>query len=126
MGLDTTHACWHGSYSGFKVFRDAVARAAEIANGYVPDYENHPNRAVMGWWDNDHPYGDVLDVFFVHSDCEGYIFPRDANKLIPALTALLPHVEGDYYPGVTYQSKLTTFIAGLQAAADEWQIVEFH
>jgi len=48
MGLDTTHDCWHGAYSGF-------AR-----------------------------------------------------------------------PGQSNQSRLATFIAGLQRAVDEWEIVRFH
>ncbi len=123
MGLDTTHDCWHGSYGGFKDFRDAVADAARQVKDYVPRYNNRPIRAFYGWWDDDHPYDHVLDVFFVHSDCEGYIFPKDAEPLASALDDLverLPH--GDQWSA---RELLQTFIRGLRKAADEWQIVVF-
>ena len=124
MGLDTTHGCWHGAYSAFGRFREAIATAA----GYKVDYEAHPLRAYQGWWDDDHDYSDPLDVLIIHSDCDGYIFPKDAQRLIPRLTALLPKLSADPpvhgYP--TEQARLAQFIAGLQSAVDEWQIVEFH
>jgi hypothetical protein len=124
MGLDTTHDCWHGPYSAFKDFRDAVAVAAKAEFDYVPSYEGHPMRAYMGWWDEEHNYTEPLDVFFVHSDCEGYIFPNDAQQLIPRLLRLLPRLDGgdQWSP---YQ-RLAAFVAGLQHAVDEWEIVRFH
>ncbi len=122
MGLDTSHNCWHGSYSGFSTFRDVLGEAAARVKGYSPDYSAHPRRAFYGWWDADHNYSDILDVLFVHSDCEGYIFPEHATALADALEELAPHVKGnDYVSG-----HLTEFIAGLRLAGDEWEIVEFH
>ena len=118
MGLDTSHNCWHGSYSTFGAFRDAVAIAAKDQYGYEPDYTAHPIRCYYGWWDADHPYADVLDVFFVHSDCEGYIFPVDAERLADRLKPLRQHV-GEW------KDRLQAFIDGLESAADEWEIVEF-
>lgn len=120
MGLDTTHDCWHGSYGSFKAFRDAVADAAMEVYGYKPDYEEHPSRAFYGWWDEDHPYSNVLDVFFVHSDCEGFIFPYDAQDLFPALTRLLAVMDEGW------MRHLAQFIVGLKQAVDAWEIVEFH
>lgn len=135
MGLDTSHNCWHGSYGGFKMFRDEVAVAAKVHYGYKPDYKGHPMRAFLGWWDNDwdgtagdpssHFYGDILDVFFVHSDCDGYIFPMQARPLADALDALVGYmVEDD--PNWSPRSRLRQFVAGLRAAADEYEIVTFH
>lgn len=120
MGLDTTHGCWHGSYSGFKAFRDAVAEAARKHDGYQVSYLNHPARAYQGWWDDDHKPRHPLDVFFVHSDCDGWIFPADAARLVDALIPLIPLIEE------TWRQHLAQFVAGLKVAADEYEIVEFN
>lgn len=126
MGLDTTHDCWHGSYGGFKDFRDEVAAAARQVKDYVPRYNNRPLRAFYGWWDDDHPFDHILDVFFVHSDCEGYIFPQHAGPLADALEELVESVPSDEADDRwSWQNRLRQFIAGLRSAADEWQIVEF-
>lgn len=121
MGLDTTHNCWHGSYSGFSSFRAAVAEAAKEQYGYEPDYhlDAHPGRAYQGWWDNDHPYGDALDVLFIHSDCDGYIFPDHGRELALRLEPLVPLV-GEW------GERLQEFITGLIDAAEEWEVVGFH
>lgn len=123
MGLDTTHNCWHGAYSLFEKFRGAVAVAAHEKYGYTPDYQAHPHRAFMGWWDRDHDYTDILDVFFVHSDCDGYIFPQHADELATKLRGLLPLLDGEgpWSPRVLLQQ----FINGLLEAANQWQIIEF-
>ena len=39
MGLDTTHNAWHGSYTGFTRWRQAVAKAAGWSNTGVDEYE---------------------------------------------------------------------------------------
>lgn len=129
MGLDTSHNCWHGPYSAFKRFRDAIADAAKKVDGYEPDYDAHPWRAYAGWWwegpDEGNTRTHPLDVFFVHSDCDGYIFPQDALDLIPALERVGAHVEGELRPGVEMRKALDQFIQGLRDAVDEWEIVEF-
>lgn len=132
MGLDTTHGCWHGAYSGFNRFRTAVAVAAKEHFGYEPDYSAHPHRAFLGWWDysgvpDGHPYGDVLDVFFIHSDCDGYIFPTESGPLADKLDALVGYLADDDQPGyLPPRERLRQFIAGLRAAANEWEVVGFH
>lgn len=128
MGLDTTHNCWHGPYSAFGRFRAAVGEAAKDVFGYVPDYGAHPARAFQGWWDDDHTYTDVLDVFFVHSDCDGYIFPQQAEPLAKRLRQLVEHVPDDdcpENPQFSTRARLTRFVFGLLDAVDTWQIVEF-
>ena len=127
MGLDTTHDCWHGPYSSFKRFRDEVAVAAAEHYGYVPVYEG-PSRVYYGWWDDDHPYSHILDVFFLHSDCGGWIFPRDAGSLADALDPLIGYLadEPNMHRIHSSREKLRAFVAGLRSAAEEWQIVGFH
>jgi hypothetical protein len=128
MGLDTTHNCWHGSYSTFKAFRENVRDAAQSHLGYTPDYDAHPERAFYGWWDKDHNFTDILDVFFIHSDCEGWVFPTHARPLAARLELLVPHVSDDdgWSPEFSTRGRLVTFIAGLRAAADNWEVVVFH
>lgn len=136
MGLDTSHNCWHGSYSGFSRFRDAVAEAAKTHYDYTPNYEGHPMRAFLGWWDNDwhgtkddpssHFYGDILDVFFIHSDCDGFIFPQQAEALADRLAPLVDHLSDEGDKGYTMRDRLRQFIDGLRKAADEYEIVDFH
>jgi hypothetical protein len=125
MGLDTSHGCWHGSYSSFSYFRDRIAHAAKERLDYVPDYNGHPARAYQGWWDDDHPWGNALDVFFIHSDCDGYIFPQDADDLADALETLVDAIDDD---GSDWsdRTRLSEFIAGLRAAHDAGEIVVFH
>jgi hypothetical protein len=127
MGLDTTHDCWHGPYSSFKRFRAEVADAAWRAFKYRPDYEAHPARAFQGWWDDDHPYRDVLDVFFIHSDCDGYIFPQHLDDLVRRLDDLIPWMsDRGPYEFASPREELEQFIRGLRKALDEWDIVQFH
>ena len=127
MGLDVSHGCWSGAYSSFKRFRHAVAEAAREQCGYEPDYDAHPFRAFMGWWweGDGSTMTHALDPFFIHSDCDGYLFPSELHDLIPALTRLLPHVKGERYPGRTNAADLAEFIAGLQRALDDYEPVRF-
>lgn len=132
MGLDTSHGCWHGPYSAFKAFRDQVKIAAKEHYDYEPNYDGHPPRAFMGWWDpqmdpEGHSYEHILDVFFVHSDCEGWIFPQDAGLLADALDALVGYMpETDGLAWSTDRQRLRDFVTGLREAAEEWMPVRFH
>lgn len=134
MGLDTSHNCWHGPYSAFKRFREAVADAAKEHRGYEPSYDGHPFRAFMGWWDfshdyerepDHHPYADPLDVFFVHSDCDGWIFPGDADVLADNLEPLLGYMSTDELDWAVHRDRLREFIEGLRSARDNWEPVAF-
>lgn len=133
MGLDTTHNCWHGPYSSFKQFREAVAEAALEHYGYTPNYDGHPHRAYQGWWDHPemekldprdvhHYWDDPLDVFFIHSDCDGYIFPQDAGPLSDRLDALVGYLDDGPFG---WRPILVQFIAGLRIAEEFWEVVSF-
>lgn len=127
MGLGVSHGCWSGNYAAFKLFREEVADAARKHDGYEPDYSNHPDRAFFGWWDEEHNYDDPLDVFFVHSDCEGWIFPQDAGKVADRLEVLVGYLSDDEAaPFWKSRKTLWQFIKGLREAADEWDVVSFY
>jgi hypothetical protein len=79
----------------------------------------------MGWWDRDFPYEDPLEVLLVHSDCDGYIFPKDMQGLIDRLEGLLPNLEVQPFFN-SPRACAEQFISGLNAALQEWEIVRFH
>lgn len=137
MGLDTSHNCWHGSYGSFKRFRGLVAEAAKEHYGYEPDYDAHPFRAYMGWWDFEHehqresdwhPLTEPLDGFFIHSDCDGWIFPHHAGLIADRLEPLVGYLD-DGEPAFGQGSPravLRQFIAGLREAWENGDVVGFH
>ena len=95
MGLDTTHDCFHGAYSRFRRFREAVQEAAGIdeekwdeeihsiiENGDVcPDLLG----AYYGWAPDDD-----IKYLLAHSDCDGLLWPMHALKIAVRLEELGP------------------------------------
>lgn len=130
MGLDTTHNCYHGAYGSFARFRNAIQDAAgdlpfldatgEFSYSYHIVGKTYPARCYYGWWDAEFPYDDVLEVLFVHADCEGYIFPRDGEDLANRLEGFIEKVDPEEQPSVRQ------FINGLRRAAAENEIVRFY
>lgn len=156
MGLDTTHECWHGSYSAFYRWRKEIAKQVGIpldlmrgfyqwevteadaeAVGYVQTPEGigalwatHLCRGAAGmlpmeWaWFKPSPLHVLLD----HSDCDGYIDATDCGPLADALALLIPKLpqgDGGGHIG-NWRDKTASFVAGLRAAAQNGERVEFH
>ena len=127
MGLDTTHNCWHGSYSSFNRFREAIISAASPLDfmhgpevGDV-DFGKYVLHNYAGWWnEGERASKDPLEVLIVHSDCDGWIFPEDADPLADRLEEFIERVDADW------QSRVREFINGLRSAADQWLPVGFH
>jgi hypothetical protein len=146
MGLDTTHDCWHGAYSAFSRWRDALAHAAgytfhEMKDGYGrlnPDLdwgniEAKIGKDLLGKWDAIpvRPDGtpDPLIILLAHSDCEGELQVEFLPALANRLKELLPRLEelgdGGGHVG-SYVEKTQTFIDGLGRAAAAGENVGFH
>ena len=95
MGLDTTHDCWHGPYSSFGEFRDAIAKAAGLPvdeRGFYlipPEYEGEAYLYGKNGRETDPYPADVIWVLLGHSDCEGKIPPRFCGALADRLH---PHI----------------------------------
>lgn len=105
MGLDCSHGAWHGAYSSFSRWRNAVAEAAGYileTSDYLTypaiDWNSLPNATLEGVWE-DTP-DDPLLVLLAHSDCDGDIFPAQAGPLADRLEELLPEIakqhDGDW------------------------------
>jgi hypothetical protein len=97
MGLDCSHGAWHGAYSSFSRWRNAVAEAA----GYSLETGDHltypaldwgslPHATLEGIWEETPE--DPLLVLLAHSDCNGDIFPAQAGPLADRLEELLPEI----------------------------------
>lgn len=113
MGLDTTHDCWHGAYSRFSRFRDAIADAANIRQVKPSPYHvEYPDI------EDDNP----LAPFLAHSDCDGDIAVEYLVPLADALDAIAPKLEGVE----DFAERARQFAAGCRNAAAAGEAVGFH
>lgn len=146
MGLDTSHDCWHGAYSAFGRWRQAVAEAAGYAVWEVKHdkdssmsyptvmiewHRYRPEIELWGEW-AETPH-DPLIVLIAHSDCDGVIHPAQAAPLADRLEELLPKIaeyedrSGGHIEARGGMVKCTEkFIAGLRAAVAAGEDVDFH
>lgn len=130
MGLDVSHDCWSGAYSGFSRFRDKLATVAgyefieDVARGgrtmVALDYGSWPDAnyydpPIIPFRADGTP--DPLLLLLMHSDCEGRIRAEHVGALADRLTALLPDIEGDGHGHVgDYREATQQFINGLRMA----------
>ena len=141
MGLDTTHDCWHGSYSGFMVWRLKIAELAGIplplmdgffdwSEHYSPPLDKippHMRRLVPFLpikWESLRP--DPIHFLLDHSDCEGHITWRRAEKIAKRLEELITGIDKND-PDTGWMYKATErFIKGAHEAYNAKENVEFH
>ena len=90
MGLDiacATHGFRAGSYSGFGAFRDWLAR--QIGDKDYDDYCSKTEEIVGDWGDkvgmSKLAHKAFLGPLMWHSDCDGYIGPKNAQVLLDNL-----------------------------------------
>jgi hypothetical protein len=132
MGLDTTHGCWHGAYSGFNRWRESLAKVAGYTvqtitwddgtklPAVLVDY-GHLNIHAEGEWDK--TPDDPLLILIVHSDCDGVIHPKQAKPLADRLEELLPLLPtGEFFD---WKKDTKEFIDGLRLAINKNEDVEF-
>ena len=118
MGLDTTHNCYHGSYSSFGLWRKKISVVAGFGEldlrvgfgGHLP-------------W----PEKDPIEILLTHSDCDGKILAKDCAILADRLEQLLPSIANLDLPGEIFSDSFITkrFIHGLREAAQKGEDVEF-
>ena len=121
MGLDTTHDCWHGSYSSFGAWRRQVALAA----GYGLDSEKDDLliwqwtgvQEAAGTWAT--PPDDPLLYLLCHSDCDGVLPVSSLRPLARRLDEIAPRLRE------TDQALARVFADGLRDAAAKNEPVEF-
>lgn len=115
MGLDTTHNCFHGSYSSFDRWRE------DLHNMVCPERYMPLDRA---WGDGYYDDQTIpINVLMDHSDCEGSIPSAMCGPLADTLEDLL---RSHGAPSVWFTAITLRFIEGLRLAASLGEDVEFH
>jgi hypothetical protein len=130
MGLQTTHGCWEGAYSNFRVWRKKLADLAHYSEEFCDALATADT--IEGIW-NEEPT-DVLFVLLLHSDTQYSIPHRYCSALADRLEGLLkifniknPSVsEFDLLANTGFPSRTQQFIDGLRLAASLKEDVEFH
>jgi hypothetical protein len=119
MGLDTSHNCWSGSYSGFGNWRETVASIVGI---------NLPGMVGFGGsikWDSleFRPVYVLLD----HSDCDGEIATEHLIPLADDLDRIAEVLaEGECGTSGWKYRATVRFAAGCRDAAAAGEPVNFH
>lgn len=151
MGLDTTHDCWHGSYGGFREFREMVGRAAGLPYRIITDqthydfgqptvdidWDLYTDENLHGRWHKQRPVwqraGDVYgtpkqdDVLYliVHSDCDGELRREYLPRLRDRLIEIEPEYERLTADDSYLHGRLRQFIDGLDSAIEAGEHVTF-
>jgi len=118
MGLDTTHNCWHGSYSSFNSFRRELCCQIGI-NLYD----------LIGYGGNkmheENIQHDIMPLIN-HSDCDGILTVEESKKVLKGLYIISSNLDEKKLDNPSYfKSKLYQFIGGLELAIDLNEPVEF-
>ena len=126
MSVQVSHGCYSGSCGSLNDLRRVIAKAGGL-DFDAPDREDYEWCNYQGMWKS--PPVEPLVVFLIHSDCDGYIFPFDAERIADRLEELLPQLEteSDWSPfaDLSPRSQTLQFIEGLRVAADKNQVVVF-
>lgn len=151
MGLDTTHNCWHGSYSAFNRWREQVAYLAGLPPlGLMEGFYHPPESGMSVLFCGPgeplalqkmmrlHRYlpikwsclkSEVLKRLLNHSDCDGKIGFVWVGRIADRLEQLFPLV--DQLPTsnegrLEWRQRTEQFIKGLRLAHEKREDVGFH
>ena len=155
MGLDTTHKCWHGTYSTFMRWREKIAELAglpplQLMEGFYTPFSEEmldlPTLYYRGYhekvkgpcgidridqqlpikWECLKP--SPLHFLLYHSDCEGKIPWKRCKSIAKELEKLLPKFSDEDAESniINLKEKTQTFINGLRLATNKKENVEFH
>lgn len=118
MGLDTTHGCWHGSYSSFNTFRRKLANEIGIN---LNEYEGYGDFGTKDLNSIDHEIAPLLN----HSDCDGVLTPLECKSIASGLKKILHGIQ------LTNENKyffdqIVKFRKGCLSSYSENENVEFH
>lgn len=147
MGLDCSHDAFHGAYSAFNSFRQAVAYA--VGGSYPSHYRRDekgnllrqgPNQRLVinEELDPDHFYtgekyteesSPGIFEFLKHSDCDGEIEPAMCKTIADELELLKGKMPEESFGHILrdggYEAVLQRFIDGCRAAHEEDEPLRF-
>jgi hypothetical protein len=107
---------WSSSYSGFGEWRDAIAKAAGVADWRTT--VSPTADTVLGLWSTQP--ADPLAFVLEHSDCDGFILPYNAGRLARRLRGLLDDLAESEWLDATKD-----FIVALEEAFEDKATLEF-
>lgn len=146
MGLDCSKDAFHGAYSAFNSFRQAVAHA--VGGSYPPHFKRDEKGALLRG-ENDRPVRDeALDEnsfytgdeytpanspglweFLTHSDCDGEISPELCKTVADELELLLDKMPEESFGHIArdggYRAVLQRFIDGCRASHKDNEPLRF-
>jgi len=148
MGLDTSHDAFHGAYSAFNRFRQAIAEACGVAfpphyvidesgqmmvdpaTGLTKRKPDHDERFIY-WPDDFTKTNPGLAAFITHSDCDGEIAPDVCALIANEMEAILDRLPkwpdaGHIAARGGMRKVAEIFIAGCRAAASANEPLDFH
>lgn len=119
MGLDTTHDAWHGPYSSFNEWREALCEALGFdlrsMRGFGGDGDWEPIKLRDGF---------IVDLLN-HSDCDGSISWSACFHIAKKLLEIYPKIHDDV--GAFGNGWATIrFAAGCLNAFNAQEDIEFH
>lgn len=120
------------SYSGFSLWRAAIAEAAGVGTtqeGFISpqpdlDYSRFEDENYYGEWDEEPE--DALYLIYVHSDCDGMIPHKYLGRLADRLEEILPMLRHDEILYQTSARGVTErFITGIRTAYERGEGLVF-
>lgn len=122
MGLDTSHNCYHGSYSGFNNFRYWLASKININ---LDEYEGYRG---SGTKDLDTLIDIDIYPLLIHSDCEGILTVDESKQIVKGLYEILEKLDDNDITFIEtyYKSDLIDFIDGCNDAISKNENIEFN
>jgi hypothetical protein len=122
MGLDTSHDCWHGSYSSFNDFRARIA-ADQGIDDLRQFYKDHPSMDTK-------PYEEAgVDPRIIpllnHSDCDGELSPIECREIALFLNEYMQRIEGKDLGAKWHREEVNQFSTGAMKAWMQNEHVEF-
>ncbi len=119
MGLDTSHNCWHGSYSSFNRFRFSLAKQIGLD---LSDYIGYGDKGTKYLESIEHDIMPLLN----HSDCDGKLTVKEARRIAKGLQNIIDNfndkIEADY----NFKELIMQFRDGCLLAVSKRQIIDFH
>lgn len=117
MGLDTSHNCWHGSYTSFNEFRFALGRQIGInLSEYI---------GFGGDKDPDSVKHDANPLLF-HSDCDGELSVDESKRIVTGLNDILEKFNLNIANYTGIEQDIIQFRDGCLDAISKNETIDFH
>jgi len=119
MGLDTTHNCFHGSYSSFNRFRYSLAEQIGIN---LDDYHGYGGKNPTK---QPNEIEHDLMPLFNHSDCDGRLTVKESRRIISGLNDVLENFNPIFDMDFNFKDQIVQFRDGCIDAVNKKQMIHF-